>query len=100
MSAHPNALGLMDRAKRLIDESTPPDQSPLTTASRDIREARTAVAELIESAGCRAEWVNGSWYAVNASGHALSNVARSEAGALNEVAENLAAALANVNGDK
>lgn len=50
MSAHPNALGLLDRAKRLIDESNPPDESPLTTASRDIREARAAVAELIEKA--------------------------------------------------
>jgi hypothetical protein len=49
MSGHPNALGLLDRAKRLIDESGQPDHSPLTTASRDIREARTAIAELIEA---------------------------------------------------
>lgn len=49
MSAHPNTLGLLDRAKRLIEESNPPDHSPLTTASRDIREARAAVAELIEA---------------------------------------------------
>lgn len=50
MSAHPNALGLLDRAKRLIDESNPPDHSPLTTASRDIREARAVLAELISMA--------------------------------------------------
>lgn len=49
MNAHPNTLGLLDRAKRLIDESNPLDESPLTTASRDIREARAAVAELIEA---------------------------------------------------
>jgi hypothetical protein len=50
MSVHPNTLGLLDRAKRLIDESKPADESPLTTASRDIREARAAIAELIEAA--------------------------------------------------
>lgn len=44
-----NGLDYIDRAKRLIDELNPPDESPLTTASRDLRAARAAVAELMEA---------------------------------------------------
>lgn len=63
-----------------------------------LRQARAAVAELIEAAQYRVEWVNGSWYAVTSDGSALSNVPRDEAGARAEIAEALAAALAACRG--
>jgi hypothetical protein len=44
------ALELMDRAERLIGEQNPPDDSPLTTAERDLREARRELDKLILSA--------------------------------------------------
>jgi len=45
-----NGLDYLDRAKRLIDEQNPPDESPLTTASRDLRAARAAIDGLLTAA--------------------------------------------------
>ena len=58
-----------------------------------------AVAELMEAAQMRIEWVNGSWYAVTHDGAAISNTANAEAtGAQAEIDAAMKSALAKCGG--
>jgi len=61
--------------------------------------ARAAVAELIEAAGLRVDYINRSWYVLHAGGAAWSSVGHaSEIDARMEAAEALREALARVGG--
>ena len=64
-------------------------------------QARAAVAELIEAAGLRVMWINGSYYVVHADGKtAFSNIPQTAEGADAERAEAIRAALARCKGEQ
>ena len=87
-----------------IDEALAIDESEGCYSDETMAEGhavRAAVAELIEAAGLRVDWTNGTWYVLTADGAAFTNVGHAtEREAQAEAAEALRAALAAVGGAK
>ena len=98
-----DALAVMDECRAYVDDAAQfPEQFKPGVVKRHQRqyiEARAAVAELIEAAGLRVMWINGSYYVVHADGKtAFSNIPQTAEGADAERAEAIRAALARCKG--